>query len=137
MRLDTRIQNFLATKEVVVLATIGPDGSPRATPMWFVATPEAIFMISLSDTHKVRDLSRDPRLAVVAETTTSERAISGVTVRGRAEFLPESPERIAIAGRFLDKYHPRLERLWGGRVMPPDRVMFRIVPERVRSWGLA
>jgi len=27
--------------------------------------------------------------------------------------------------------------LWGGRAMPSNRVMFRIVPERVKSWGLA
>ena len=31
---------------------------------------------------------------------------------------------------------PQLEKYWNGRVMPPDRVMFRIVPEHVRSWGL-
>ncbi len=59
--------------------------------MWFVATADAIFMISVDDTLKVLDLRRDFRL----------------------------------------------ERLWRGRVMPPDRVMFRTVPERVRSWGLA
>jgi hypothetical protein len=26
--------------------------------------------------------------------------------------------------------------LWGGRAMPANRVMFRVVPLRVRSWGL-
>jgi hypothetical protein len=26
--------------------------------------------------------------------------------------------------------------LGGGRAMPPDRVIFRIVPVRVRAWGL-
>jgi len=73
----------------------------------------------------------------VAVSTTREGAIRGVTVRGRAEFLADSPERRMLAARFLEKYEPRLERLWGGRAMPPDRVLFRIVPERVRSWGLA
>jgi len=29
-----------------------------------------------------------------------------------------------------------LAHLWGGRLMPANRVLFRIVPERVRSWGL-
>ena len=43
----------------------------------------------------------------------------GVTVLGKAEF----------------KY-PRLERLWTGRAMPPNRVMFRIVPAHVRCWGV-
>ena len=120
-----------------MLATLGPDGAPRATPMWFLPAPDAIFMISVEDTRKVRDLRRYPRVAVVAETTTPELAICGVTVRGRAEFLADSPERLLLAGRFLDKYRPRLERLWGGRAMPPTRVMFRIAPEHVRSWGLS
>jgi nitroimidazol reductase NimA-like FMN-containing flavoprotein (pyridoxamine 5'-phosphate oxidase superfamily) len=73
---------------------------------------------------------------VVAETTAADGAIGGVVVRGRAELLADSAERRALAERFLAKYHPRLERLWAGRVMPPNRVMFRIVVERFRSWGL-
>ena len=30
---EARIQRFLATKDVVVLATIQPDGAPLAMPM--------------------------------------------------------------------------------------------------------
>ncbi|HEV8440251.1 MAG TPA: pyridoxamine 5'-phosphate oxidase family protein [Methylomirabilota bacterium] len=133
---DARIQTFLETREVVVLALTRPDGAPAATPMWFLHGPDALYMISVDDTWKVRTLERDPRVAVVAETTTPEGGIRGVTVSGRAEFLADSTERRALSGRFLDKYHPRLERLWGGRAMPPNRVMFRIVPMHVRSWGL-
>jgi nitroimidazol reductase NimA-like FMN-containing flavoprotein (pyridoxamine 5'-phosphate oxidase superfamily) len=132
---DPRIQAFLATKDVVVLAMLGPDGAPIATPMWFLPAVDALFMISVDGLPKVHNLRRDPRVSVVAETTTPEGAIRGVTVKGRVLFLGESAERRALAGRFLEKYHPRLERLWGGRAMPANRVMFRIAPERVRSWG--
>jgi PPOX class probable F420-dependent enzyme len=133
---DPRVQSFLATREVVVLATLMPDGAPVATPMWFLPEPDALVMLSVDDLRKVSNLRRDPRVAVVAETTTPEGAIRGVTVRGRAEILAESIERRALVGRFLERYHPRLERIWGSRAMPANRVMFRIVPERVRSWGL-
>jgi len=133
---DERIQRYLATKEVVVLATVGPDGAPLAMPMWFLHDPEAVTMISLADTQKVRNLGRDPRVAVVGESVSAAGEICGVTVRGRAELLADSPERRALVGRFLAKYHPRLERLWAGVRMPANRVMFRIVPGRVRSWGL-
>ncbi len=133
---DPRIQAFLGTREVVVLAMARPDGAPAATPMWFVHAPDALFMISLDGAWKVATLRRDPRVAVVAETTTPEGAIRGVVVTGRAEFLAESAERRARAQSFVDKYHPRLERLWAGRAMPGNRVMFRIAPARVRSWGL-
>jgi nitroimidazol reductase NimA-like FMN-containing flavoprotein (pyridoxamine 5'-phosphate oxidase superfamily) len=134
---DPSIQGYLATRDVVVLAAAGLDGGPWATPMWFLHSPDALFMISVDDLPKVKSLRRDPRVAVAAETTTPEGAIRGVVVKGRAEFLPDSDERRRLVERFLEKYHPRLERLWRSRVMPGNRVMFRIAPERVRSWGLA
>lgn len=134
---DGPVQAFLATKEVVVLAALRPDGAPVAIPMWFLPAPEALYMISVADTHKVGHLRRDPRVSVAAEAVGPDGAIRGVVVQGRAEFLPDGAERRALAQRFLTRYDPRLERLWGARAMPADRVMFRISPERVRSWGLA
>src|SRR5262249_27347317 len=133
---DARIQEYLATKEVVVLATVGADGAPLAMPMWFLHDASAITMISMADTPKVRNLRGDPRVAVVAESVGAAGDIRGVTVRGRAAFLDDSAERRALVERLLAKYHPRLERLWSARAMPPDRVMFRIAPGHVRSWGL-
>jgi len=97
-------------------------------------------MVTIDGMQKVRNLRRDPRVCVVAEAggdPGSEGGARGVSVIGRAEFVPEGPDRRAIAERFLAKYHPRVERLWGGRVMPPNRVAFRITPVRVRSWGLS
>jgi len=133
---DERIQRYLSTREVAVLATLGADGAPRAMAMWFLSTPDALLMLSVADTDKVRQLRRDPRVAVVAESVGADGAICGVRVRGRAEFLADSPERRALVERFLAKYHPRLERLWGARAMPDNRAMFRIAPAHVGSWGL-
>jgi PPOX class probable F420-dependent enzyme len=136
---DERIQRFLGTRPVVVLATVQADGAPLAMPMWFLHDPTALAMISVEGTHKLRNLRRDPRVCVVAEAggdPGGEGGARGVSVMGRAQFVSEAAARLAVAERFLVKYHPRLERLWGGRVMPPDRVVFRIVPDRVHSWGL-
>jgi PPOX class probable F420-dependent enzyme len=132
---DTRIQRFLATRDVVVLATVQGDGAPLAMPMWFLHDRATLTMISVAGTRKVRNLERDPRVSVVAEGGSSGD-VRGVSLQGRAEFLADGPERHALAERFLEKYRPHLERRWGGRAMPPDRVMFRIVPSRVRGWGL-
>ena len=132
---DARIQRFLTTMEVVVLATVQADGSPLAMPVWFLHSAEALTMISEADTQKVRNLRRDPRVCVAAEA--GVRAdMRGVIIQGRAEFLLESTERHAVVRAFVEKYQPDIERRWGGGAMPPDRVMFRIVPNRVRSWGL-
>jgi PPOX class probable F420-dependent enzyme len=132
---EARIQRFLATQEIVVLATVEPDGSPLATPVWFLHSSGVLAMISEAATQKVRNLRRDPRVCVVAEAG-ALADIRGVIIRGRAEFLAESEERRALVRGFLQKYHPDLERRWGGSAMPPDRVMFRVIPRQVRSWGL-
>jgi PPOX class probable F420-dependent enzyme len=133
---DPKVQRFLDTKDVVVLATVQPDGAPLAMAMWFLHDPAGLTMISVDGLPKVRNLRRDPRVSVVAEAADGA-GIRGVAVQGRAEFLDDTPERRALAQRFLKKYDPRLEKLWGGRVMPPNRVMFRIVPSTARSWGLS
>ena len=133
---DPATQRFLATKEVALLATVAADGAPLAMPMWFLHDAAAVTMISVEGTQKVRNLRRDARVCVVAEAGGGGEDIRGVTVLGRAEFLGDSPERRALIERFHEKY-PRLATLWGGRAMPANRVMFRIAPERVKSWGLA
>jgi PPOX class probable F420-dependent enzyme len=130
------VQRFLASKHVVVLATVQPDGAPLAMPMWFLHDPTTLTMISVDGLQKVRNLRRDPRVCVVAEAANASGGEGrGVTVHGRVQFLGDGPERDTLADRFHAKY-PDLQRLWGGRPMPPNRVMFRIVPDRVRSWGL-
>src|SRR6266478_7790142 len=132
---EARIQRFLATKDVAILATVQADGAPLAMPMWFLHAPSSLTMISVADTQKVRNLRRDARVSVVAEAVAGSGEIRGVTVQGRAEFLAEGPERRALIERFHEKYRG-LVRLWGGKAMPANRVMFSIVPSRVRSWGL-
>ena len=132
---DSRNQKFLATKEVAVLATVQANGAPLAMPMWFLHAPAMLTMISVADTQKVRNLRRDPRVSVVAEAVSGGGDVRGVTVQGRVEFLSDGPERRALIERFHEKYRG-LERLWAGKAMPANRVMFKIVPSRVRSWGL-
>jgi PPOX class probable F420-dependent enzyme len=132
---DPKVQQFLATREVAVLATVQPDGAPLAMAMWFLHDPSSLTMISVDDLQKVRNLRRDPRVCVAMEAADAA-GIRGVTIQGRAEFLDDTPERRALVERFLNKYDPLLEGYWKGRVMPPNRVMFRIVASKVLSWGL-
>jgi PPOX class probable F420-dependent enzyme len=129
---EPRVRRFLDGRTVAVLATVQADGAPLAMPMWFLPEEAALTMLSVATTQKVRNLRRDARVCVVAE---ASDPIRGVSVQGRAEFLDDGAERRALVERFHARY-PGLQQLWRGRVMPPDRVMFRIVPARVRSWGL-
>ena len=72
----------------------------------------------------------------MAESGTRGAEIRGVTIQGRVEFLEHPEEYQPVVTRQLQKYAPHLENLWHGTSMPQDRVVWRIIPEAIHSWGL-
>ena len=133
---DPRIEHYLAAKDVVLLGTVSPSGAPLITPMWFLHDAEALTMISVDGLPKVRNLRRDPRVCVVAESGRAATSRTSPCTAARCSFLTDSPEQQALAERFHASMARPLEGLWGGRAMPPDRVMFRIAPGGMRSPAL-
>ncbi len=128
------VQKILEEPVTAVLATINPDGSPLAVPMWYVHDSSGIGMVSVDGLQKIRNLRRDPRVSVVVESV----AASGprcVIVQGTVEFLEADTDRLALGGSFVDKYGESIEKRWGGRTVPGDRVLFNIRPKRVKLWG--
>ena len=131
---DEEIQSALEGPATAILATINPDGSPLATPMWFVHDPSGIGMVSIDGLQKIRNLRRDPRVSVVVETAASA-GLQCVIVQGTVQFLDASADRVALGTSFVDKYGESIEKRWGGRAVPDDRALFRILPRRVKLWG--
>jgi pyridoxamine 5'-phosphate oxidase family protein len=93
------------------IATIGPDGVPHVTPVGYtyIADIDGLDVggINLTATKKYRDLSRNPRVAIVVDDVLPPWRPRGVEVRGHAELLTHEPEPF-----------------------------IRIHPERIVSWGL-
>ena len=131
---DSDVQKLLDGPVTAVLATVNPDGSPLATPMWYVHDASGIGMVSVDGLQKVRNLRRDPRVSVVVESV----AASGpqcIIVQGTVEFLDATSDRTTLGASFVDKYGEGIEKRWGGRAVPDDRTLFRIHPRRVKLWG--
>jgi PPOX class probable F420-dependent enzyme len=133
---DHTIQHFLHRQDIAILATLQKDGAPLAMPMWFVADSESVYMVSVAETQKVRNLRRDSRVSVVVESGTRGADIRGVSIQGHVRFLAQAATYQPVVDRLLRKYDPHLATLWGGTTMPANRVIFQILPAKVHSWGL-
>ena len=133
---DSAIQHFLHSKDIALLATLQRDGAPLAMPMWFVADIDSLYMVSVADTQKVRNLRRDGRVCVVLESGTRGAEICGVSMQGHVVFLEQAHAYQPVVDHLLRKYAPHLAALWGGTTMPTNRVVFQILPDKVHSWGL-
>ena len=131
---DPQVQNALNGPVTAVLATLNPDGSPLATPMWYVHDVHGIGMVSVDGLQKVRNLRRDPRVSLVVETAATA-GVQCIIIQGKVQFIDTTPGRDALAAAFIDKYGERIKQRWNGVTAPSDRVLFRLQPTRVKLWG--
>lgn len=103
--LRRRLYDYLARHTTLTLATVGPDGLPQATPL-FYASDERLNLIFLSspDSRHSRNLARNPAAAAAIYDEVWEwQAIRGVQLEGQVERL-EGEERRAALALYQAKY---------------------------------
>jgi nitroimidazol reductase NimA-like FMN-containing flavoprotein (pyridoxamine 5'-phosphate oxidase superfamily) len=107
-----RLQNLCTSQKLAVVSTQS-DGQPYASLVAFVASDDLrhIYFVTARTTRKFANLTREPRLAVLINSSTNEEsdfheAIS-ITVTGTAQEIREL-EREKILKLYLSK-HPYLE----------------------------
>lgn len=93
-------ERFLSGRRVAVLATLGEDGRPLLTPIWYLYRDGLLYMRTGRESVKARNVGRDPRVTVCVQ---DERPpYASVTVYGRASVEPEEKGLdSAIARRYL------------------------------------
>ena len=87
-----------------VISTIGKDGAPHAAPVNVSVEDGALRFETNSDSQKLRNIERDPRVAILVHGPPKW----GVLVNGEAEIL------------------------WKG--VGKEQTQIRVVPERKASW---
>ena len=93
-------ERFLADRRVAVLATLGPDGEPVLTPIWYLYRDGLLYMRTGRESVKARNVSRDPRVTVCVQ---DERPpYRSVSLYGRASIEAEEEGlSAAISRRYL------------------------------------
>jgi PPOX class probable F420-dependent enzyme len=86
-------REILDKKGLATLGTLGPDGSPHCSPVWFDFNGDRIRFSLTEDRQKFRNLQRDDRVAV--SFTDPDNNIHSFEVRGRVTFEPD-PENAFI-----------------------------------------
>jgi PPOX class probable F420-dependent enzyme len=126
--LPNALLDLLSRPSPCFLATLMPDGSPQMTQTW-VDTDGTHVLVNTVDGHqKVRNMRRDPRVAVnVADPDDPSRYFE---VRGRVVEVTEDGAREHI-DELSQRYMGRPYPWFGGR--DQVRLLVRIAPERVTS----
>lgn len=134
---EAEISAFLAEAHSLQVATLGKDGAPHLTTVWFAVHDGAILFETYGKSQKVVNLLRDPRIAVLAEDGRTYDQLRGVSINGTAEVIEDNPERTALMRVLVDHHFPgqaakSLDEM--AARMAEKRVVIRVKPDKIMSW---
>lgn len=117
-----------------VLSTLGPNGAPITSAVWFALVGDDIVISTPASRPKARNARLDARVSFIVDT--KERPYKGVAIEGTAAVIddPARQSMRTIAERYLGTVlPPAMEE----RIAATERVMLKITPSRIRPWGFA
>jgi hypothetical protein len=132
---DAERDDFLGSERTCRVASVGRDGSPHVTPLWYVWDGDALWLTSIVRSQRWADLQRDNRVSVIVDAGGPFSELRGVELRGIAEVVGEVPrtgEPVPALERperlFADKYAD-------GHVHYDGRhAWLRVAPAKIVSW---
>ena len=119
---DLGVREFLRRSMVTLVATRSRSGVPALTPLWFIELYGRIFTATGAATIAVRNLTADPRVALLFYAERAGDAERVLEVRGTATCrrgMPSLPQLLRLAGKYYlspggarcELMHRRLWRL--------------------------
>jgi PPOX class probable F420-dependent enzyme len=114
--------------QFATLGTVGPDGRPQLTEVWFLADGDTVALSLNTSRQKTKNLMANPAASLFLLDLAN--AYRYVELRGDAEISPD--DDYSFADQLGAKYNANLR----DRDQPGDsRVKVIIRPLRVHAWG--
>ncbi|MFN8471123.1 MAG: PPOX class F420-dependent oxidoreductase [Anaerolineae bacterium] len=119
----------LLSTDVAMLATIGPDGSPQVTALWFLLDDDGVVKMSLNTARqKTKNLAEHPECSFfVLDRANPYRTLE---IRARATITPD--DNYAFADKITRKYGMDLRAMDGPG---QSRVVVALEPVKVNVYG--
>lgn len=123
-------RDLLQSTALAHIATIGPCGEPQVTPVWFGWDGEHIRFSQTTTRQKLRNLERDPRIAL--SIVDPANPLRYIEIRGRVVAVEPDPE-LAFINSMAQKYLGQKRYPWH---RPGDeRVVVVVAPEHTTHMG--
>lgn len=135
---EDEIADYLSDQMKVQVATLGPDGWPHLTTLFYVYTEGQIAFWTYGRSQKVLNIGRDDRVTLLVESGDDYDQLRGVSIHGRAKLVTQYDDIVRIGAGVV-------RRMTGGAdlgefgdqivaAQAKKRVGVVIEPTRVMSW---
>lgn len=129
------LNQFLGDERMCRLASVGADGAPHNSPLWFVWDGSALWLNSIVKSQRWVNLLRNPAVSVVIDAGHDFGELRGAELVGRVEPVGDAPRTATD-----DPHLREPERLFGEKYANGSfhadgrHAWLRLVPTTVVSW---
>ena len=126
---------FLGTERTCRVATVGGDGAPHTSALWFVWDGEALWLNTIVRSQRWTNLQRDPRVSALVDAGQDYFELRGVELIGRVEQVGEAP-RTSTPNTVLDVPERLFGDKYAGGAFVPDggHAWVKLSPDKIVSW---
>jgi hypothetical protein len=126
---------FLVSERTCRVATVGADGGPHTSALWFVWDGNALWLYSIVKSQRWVNLMRNPKVSVLVDTGGPYGELRGVELLGTVEQVGAAP-RTEEPEPILDPPELLFGEKYAGGTFRPDgaHAWLRLVPDKIVSW---
>ena len=134
---EEEMWSFIERQKSMQVCTLNRDGSPHLTTLWFAVVDGELVFETFTKSQKVKNLERDPRIAVLFEDGLEYAELRGVAINASARLYSDPKDVERLASAVMERNNPdippeQLEPL--ARRMAAKRSAVVVPLEKVVSW---
>lgn len=135
---DAEVQDLLAEEMKVQVATIGADGAPHLTTLFYDVMDGKIAFWTYGKSQKIANIRRDDRVSALVEGGVEYAELRGVSITGRARLVEDYEAIKAIGSKVVTRMAGGVDLgELGDQIVSKQatkRVGVVIEPDHVASW---
>ena len=129
------VDAYLRGARTCRVGTVGADGGPHVSALWFVWDGEAVWLNSLFKSQRWVNAVRTPRVSVLVDGGEEFMELHGVEIIGDAEVVGDVPRTDAPDPAVAEPERLFGDKYVGGRFASDGRhAWLRVVPAKIVSW---
>ena len=135
---EGEIEDFLTANMKVQVATVGPEGTPHLTTLFYVVEDGQVAFWTYGASQKVVNLRRDPRITCLVEAGEDYFELRGVSIQGTARLIEEYDDIRTLGAKVAKRMAGDMDLgEFGDEIVDKQarkRVGIVVEPEKVTSW---
>jgi PPOX class probable F420-dependent enzyme len=135
---DEELADFLVANIKVQVATIGPDGTPHLSTLFYVVENGNVAFWTYGRSQKIVNLRRDPRITCLVEDGEDYFELRGASITGKARLIEDYEEILALGSRVAKRMAGDVDLgEFGDQIVANQatkRVAVVVEPDRIATW---